>query len=178
MRFLHHYQAYYCEENIWHLCHDLSAEGRHCEVLFLGNRQDQLLMWRQRGADPNAALWWDYHVVLRELDHEWIYDFDTRLSWPCHTREYLTKSFWGYEGLPEGLVPWLRLIPGEKFLREFGSNRSHMRGAKDEWLAPPPQWPALQGKGLDFQALRNMSSPKPGELLSIFDFLKRVPELS
>jgi len=79
---------------------------------------------------------WDYHVVLvlRSLSNEnertsLIYDFDTTLGLPYDAKDYLEQTF-PYIADPSGLDAryhsLFRIVPGDVFITDFASDRSHM----------------------------------------------------
>ena len=73
---------------------------------------------------------WDYHVVLQaHLNRvDWIYDFDTRLPFPCQLADYLSLTVPNQSYLPEIYHTRIRRIPAATYLTRFCSDRSHMLG--------------------------------------------------
>ena len=140
------YTALFCEENVWQLAREMVSSGKdmcRSEVLFFVNAADSVVMLNQRAADPGMAIGWDYHVVLRVRDpHDLVFDADTRLPYPCATREYLLHSFPRQSALLEHLQAWVRRVPVATFLSRFDSDRSHMRGRVPAAAFPP--WPTIR----------------------------------
>ncbi|MCW8917304.1 MAG: protein N-terminal glutamine amidohydrolase [Gammaproteobacteria bacterium] len=141
------YTPLFCEENIWHLAQALVAKGVNPEtlqVIVISNPQRQVVLFNQRNGAELGHVVWDYHVILRRHDDETgdrIYDFDSRLPFPCNSRDYLTATF-GLQGeLDESLRACLRSIPAAKYLHRFYSDRSHMVGVVEKKAFPP--WPAI-----------------------------------
>jgi protein N-terminal glutamine amidohydrolase len=144
------YAAFFCEENIWHLCahpHAATAERR---VLFISNAERRVVMWGQRVAtDPERPILWDYHVVLllRWGAGAWqVWDLDARGSPLRPAREWLRDSFGGSELLPANFAPCFRMVEGDEYRRHLRSDRSHMRLADGTPLQPPPPWPEIVGE--------------------------------
>jgi protein N-terminal glutamine amidohydrolase len=140
------YTAHFCEENIWKLVEALVGQGfdpRTLQVLFLSNRERQVALAWQKMAPPGRLLVWDYHVILLAAmnDELYVFDFETRLGFPCQAEWYFRKT------LPEVLVllrdlrPAIRIIPASAYLERFCSDRSHMLGEveADEF----PDWPLI-----------------------------------
>ncbi len=142
----HLYTSLFCEENIWQLTSQLITDGVEPEtlqVIFISNPQKQVVLFSQRNGKQLGHVVWDYHVILRQRDEEAdrIYDFDSRLPFPCDCRDYMEATF----GLQAELVPslraTLRLIPATEYLHRFHSDRHHMHGVIDDQAFPP--WPAI-----------------------------------
>jgi hypothetical protein len=154
----HLYHPFYCEENIYLLCRDLSGTGGEVsaggdagddrgtedgEVIIITNPARTCAMARQKAAPPGDMIIWDYHVILHR--DGFIYDFDSRLGFRSPAREYIGLSF--PPATPPALRPLFRLITARTWLKEFSSDRRHMRGPGGEWLKLPPPWPPLRGPG-------------------------------
>jgi hypothetical protein len=146
------YTSRFCEENIWKLAQELVSQGFDLDalqVLFLSNRGRQVALSWQKMAPPGRLLVWDYHVILlAAMNHElYVFDFETRLGFPCQAEWYFRKT------LPEVLVllrdlrPAIRIIPASSFLKRFCSDRTHMLGEvePEDFPAWPPICPAGEG---------------------------------
>ncbi|KNZ75473.1 Protein N-terminal glutamine amidohydrolase [Termitomyces sp. J132] len=76
----------------------------------------------------------------------WIYDCDTRLPLPCVLEDYMFSTFMD---VPPHYESLFRIIPGDVFLKQFASDRSHM--ASDQawtdlkYMAPPPSYEPIRG---------------------------------
>ena len=141
------YTAYFCEENIWWLAHDLVARGispTDMQVLLLTNDAQSIAYLNQRSAPAGAMMLWDYHVVLQAtVDGDpRILDFDTRLSFCTLADEYLARSLPVQSELPGELRARARIIPAASYLKHFYSDRSHMRGLLPE--SRFPSYPIIQ----------------------------------
>jgi hypothetical protein len=139
------YTAYFCEENVWWLAHDLVGQGvavAELTVLFLSNDQRQVLLMNQSSAAEGALLCWDYHVVLRRQSQrvDEIMDFDTRLDFPVPTTHYVKATFPRQSLLPAPYRARIRAITAASYLERFQSDRSHMRNrlGTDRFPAYPP----------------------------------------
>jgi hypothetical protein len=145
------YCAYYCEENIWHLCADprVGADERH--VLLICNRARQVAMWGQKIAEhPGYPIAWDYHVILLArsgVQGQWqAWDLDARAPCPQPASAWLDRSFEGVALLPPQFEPHFRLVDAEAYRRHFRSDRRHMRNPDGSSMQPPPSWPAILGE--------------------------------
>ncbi|MDT8451401.1 MAG: hypothetical protein RQ936_01495 [Gammaproteobacteria bacterium] len=134
------YQPYYCEENIWQLCHNEQFKNSH--VIFIASKDDAFPMLNQRvSAHPPKPVFWDYHVVLLARDERnQILDFDTRLQFCTDVAKYFSNSFMDNALLSVDEQPLFRLVPAGEYTAMFSSDRSHMKTAS-VWHAPPPPWP-------------------------------------
>ena len=137
------YTALFCEENIWLLADSLIKEGINANniyVLFLGNQNQQISVFNQLSSKPDRAVIWDYHVILLTMidQSQYIYDFDTRLPFPCKLEHYIHNSF--ASNTHKQYVCQFRIIPASLYLSRFYSDRSHMINIIDEKHFPdyPP----------------------------------------
>ena len=160
------YCANYCEENIWRLGSRLAP--RTAWVLIISNFQQGVAIWRQRSASrvPDPIVW-DYHVVLAAASAGgWdCLDFDTRLPCPVPLDTYLSASFPAQDRVPRAYRPLFKCIPLPRYLREFGSDRSHMR-ASGAWLSPQPRWPAI-GSHHTLPAMIDMRNRQHGQVFDL-----------
>lgn len=131
----HHYQPFYCEENVWWLAQSPSVPA-DCYAIVITNRDRRVAMRNQRaGEPPDHDVVWDYHVVLADDHHVW--DLDCVLGMP------LTRGQWIASCAFTGDEPWFRIVAGKRYIGELSSDRSHMRDRDGKWLAPPPSWPCI-----------------------------------
>jgi len=169
------HQAFYCEENVFHLCQHAVLAGRGRSAVFVSGAMGGCVMWHQRAArGPAAALFWDYHVfVLAEGPWE-VWDLDTRLGCPLPAAEYLARSF--REGLPPDLAPVFRVVPSDELVATLASDRSHMRGRDGRFERPPPPWPTVSApeRGSNLGQFIDMSAPFVGDVLSLEELAERV----
>lgn len=127
------YTPLFCEENIWLLANRLRDRGmsdKQTFVLFLSNPAKSIILRHQKAAQPGQFIVWDYHVVLQvhRNQDDWIYDFDSRLPFPCPLSTYLSLTFSEQDSLPKRYRTWIRQIPATEYLKHFYSDRSHMEG--------------------------------------------------
>ena len=108
------------------------------------------------GSGPNAAVVWDYHVILCVWDEgRWqVIDPDCRLGPALDAHAYIKASF--NSALAAGLQPEFRLLPAREYRETLRTDRRHMRDARGGWLSPPlpggtncavPSWPNGPGSG-------------------------------
>ncbi|KAF9646275.1 hypothetical protein BDM02DRAFT_3130510 [Thelephora ganbajun] len=142
------YTSCYCEENIYLLAASFLAipdfrNSWDLSVVFISNRTKTVALWNQRPARAEGVpIVWDYHVVLvlrplfssrDDMDDgknsrtgSLIYDLDTTLDLPYDAQYYLKQTF-PYIAEPSGLdAEYHRIIPGDVFITDFASDRSHM----------------------------------------------------
>ena len=162
-----HYQAYFCEENIWHLAAKMPGV-----VVFISNAHNQFAIWEQKLARQDeldtprpidSYILWDYHVVFAHGPRETadfenladyisqdecvIYDYDTQLPKPCKASRYFFNSFPVDKYLiTREFQPRFRLIDAKEYVNRFWSDRSHMKNEDEEWSAVPPSWPCIMSE--------------------------------
>lgn len=147
------YCPFYCEENIWHLVQAPCFAEAERVVVVISNAMMACLFWEQRACiEPGVPVWWDYHVVLLVRKDRWqVYDLDTRLPCPSDASTWMRQTFQFQERMPERICPRFLLFDGDAYVREFSSDRSHMRDAAGRWQSPPPEWPPIdRGQGSGF----------------------------
>ena len=168
------YCAFFCEENVWHLCADADAIDIPVDerrVVFISNARRQVVMRHQR-AGAGGPVVWDYHVVL--LAGGKIWDPDTTLGFGVELKRWARESF---VDLEPALAPRFRVIDAPTFLKTFASDRSHMKGPDGRPLKPPPPWPPI-GTGMNLMRFVDMEAPFVGDLLSLDAFLGSVQNRS
>lgn len=141
------YHPFYCEENAWHLCRRL---GIRSHALFVSNARRQVVMFAQRAAGELPYVVWDYHVVALAPDAAgrcWVHDPDCTAGTPLPLSSWLTAGFPHVGRADPAFDPLFRPVPAPRYLADFASDRRHMRRG-DDWLAPPPPWPAI-GSGFN-----------------------------
>ena len=166
LRSSYEYTAYFCEENIWHLGKSLVQEGYRVNemfVLMFSNENRQVVLYQQSAAPPQMPIIWDYHVVLlhEEKDAPVIFDFDSRLSFPCPFSAYIHQTFHSVEDYPSCHHFLIRKIPLSAFHRSFESNRSHMYGKDGSPICPFPTAPPIRhdpnAEGIDLWEYLDMT---------------------
>lgn len=122
---------------------------------------------------------WDYHVIAlrrrrRAVDNSndgdcgdddgndyyyEVYDYDTTLDFPCPLSTYVDLALTippysrgggaGGGALPERYRHLFRVVPADRYLAEFASDRSHMLlppspdGRGERYSSPPPSYPCI-----------------------------------
>lgn len=131
---------------------------------------------------------WDYHVIALHRrrravddddndgdddgnDYYEVYDYDTTLDFPCPLSTYVDlaltippSSRGGTGGpLPERYRHLFRVVPADRYLAEFASDRSHMllpppskedsssggyvgEGEGERYSSPPPSYPCIAAR--------------------------------
>ena len=102
---------------------------------------------------------WDYHVILVYIgdDSTTVYDLDTTLPFPANFNEYCEATFGSDAQLKECYHRKLRVVPAQRYLATFASDRRHMRKPASEggeWLQTPPPWPCIKTNA----AIHNLDS--------------------
>ena len=158
------YAPYFCEENIWWLAKSLLDSGTdaaHMTVLLFTNPTQSVALLNQRAAPQGRLITWDYHVVLQARLHDgmYIFDFDTRLSFPSPSEDYLRHTFPPQTTLPDRYRAWVRSIPAATYLHRFSSDRSHMTGVipQSEFPDYPPIL-APKTEAIDLSAYRDLEA--------------------
>lgn len=136
------YTPLFCEENIWLLTDSLHQEGyalSQIEVLILSNPNKQIVLFEQNAAPLGQPVLWDYHVILylNTKPRALIFDFDSRLPFPCPAHQYFHSSLPQVETLPNQYFFYIRQIPAEDYLTYFYSDRRHMSEQISEQQFPP-----------------------------------------
>ncbi|RWS24866.1 protein N-terminal glutamine amidohydrolase-like protein [Leptotrombidium deliense] len=141
------------EENIWKLCEYIknTDQLRDCYVVFISNDiQATAVFQSKNGSELNDCLVvWDYHVFLiyaPENEEPMVYDFDTRLPFPCTLREFVIRSLKSESMMRSEYHRLFRVIRGEDYLKSLSSDRSRMRTADGTWIKDPPPYPCILNK--------------------------------
>lgn len=152
------HQPFWCEENVWHLAqHPATAAGERLVVVITGARA-QVACWQQKAGQGGRPVLWDYHVVLAtrpEGDAWQIWDLDSRVGAPASAAAWLAATFPHPERVPPAFQPRFALFRADDYVRDFGSDRRHMRTADGRWQQQPPPWPAITGAGLTLAEARS-----------------------
>ena len=169
------YHAYYCEENIWHVCQHEPFE--HSYVIFIASTGASFPMMNQSVmTDPTVPILWDYHVVLLvHAEVNQILDFDTALPFCCDIDKYFSYSFLDNRLLDEHERPYFRVVPASEYITHFSSDRSHMK-TNNGWLAPPPTWPTIGELPNNLSGYRDMKNKEIGDVLTFDEVLARFHE--
>uniref|UniRef100_A0A8B9XPZ3 Protein N-terminal glutamine amidohydrolase n=4 Tax=Bovinae TaxID=27592 RepID=A0A8B9XPZ3_BOSMU len=128
------YNSCYCEENIWKLCEYIKNHDQYpleeCYAVFISNERKM-----------------DYHVVLLHVSsggQSFIYDLDTVLPFPCPFDTYVEDAFKSDEDIHPQFRRKFRVIRADSYLKNFASDRSHMKDSSGNWREPPPSYPCIE----------------------------------
>ncbi|MFT5430075.1 MAG: hypothetical protein ACI9OJ_000748 [Myxococcota bacterium] len=177
------YQAFYCEENVWHLGRRLAPVVGYAGVLVISGFGKRVALCAQRAGRPgDGLLAWDYHVVLitgssRLSADTLVWDFDHVPGFPAVLADWKQESFPPWFGVPVEFLPGFRLVDYEEYAALLSSDRSHMKDG-DAWLQPPPTWPEIQRPGVENNVLRfaDLSDSIGGEIVTLQDLICRSAE--
>ena len=170
------YQAYYCEENLWHLATDPRVGGKPRHVVIVTNAAKTVAVWGQRagveGGREDGLVVWDYHVVLvAGLGADAVvWDLDAVGGAPMPALDYLCATF---RAAPPAYAPSFRWMTAEDYRDALHSDRRHMKADDGTWLQPVPSWPRI-GTGHTLPALLDLTVKKPGEVLDLPGLVTRV----
>ncbi|MCB1652822.1 MAG: hypothetical protein KDI41_02380 [Pseudomonadales bacterium] len=169
--------SFYCEENVHRLLGRPELAELPRWVVFISNVKNSCALWQQRAAGAGRWVIWDYHVVVmaRHDDGIRVYDLDSRLTFPTPLAAYVTGTFPFATRMPVELSPRFRVVPADRFLATFSSDRSHMRTPDGGYTYPPPPWPPIQVEGLPPSTLArfvDMNTPFEGEVMDLEGLLR------
>ena len=172
------YTPFYCEENIWHLCQRGFDRACSLWVAFISNEGQRVALWNQRAGPPDGGpIVWDYHVVLIVEDASGVevWDLDTVLGFPISATKWWSGTFPFFERVPAQWEPSFRLIEATTYRETFSSDRSHMRTHDEEWIQPPPAWPAIRPRPeSNLSAFVDMNSTAaPGQVVDGKEWCER-----
>lgn len=169
------YTKCYCEENVYRLCERVpSSERSRFSAVFISNATRCIPLFAQRAAGERPFVVWDYHVVMLEEAEEssnLIWDLDTLLPFPCTFDDYWKAAVQPRDwNIPEEYSRYFRVIPCEKYLEHFSSDRSHMKTEDGAWLSPAPSWEPILKDGLNnLDDFISMDSKILTDISAVFD---------
>lgn len=152
------YTSCYCEENIWWLCKHVKKRAPNhlsrLSVLFISNPNKSVPIWEQKSqTNSEYPVVWDYHVVLMlycsNTDNDddtnvyYIYDFDTKLPFPSLMLTYIKNALRTDFDFKEDYKHFIKVISASNYLKEFASDRSHMKLENGKWSSPPPSYSCI-----------------------------------
>ncbi|KAM9838622.1 protein N-terminal glutamine amidohydrolase [Aulostomus maculatus] len=176
------YTSCYCEENVWKLCDFVRSEGTvpltQVFAVFISNENRMVPLWKQKSGRGDQPVVWDYHVVLLQLvaqSDALVYDLDSVLPFPCSLKLYAAAAMRSDHGIKPAYHRKFRVVPADVYLRNFASNRSHMKNADGSWKMPPPPYPPIHTAEAQMN-LDDFISMEPGvgwgTVLSLDDLLQ------
>ncbi|XP_038279447.1 protein N-terminal glutamine amidohydrolase isoform X4 [Canis lupus familiaris] len=139
------------EENIWKLCEYIKNHDQYpleeCYAVFISNERKMIPIWKQQARPGDGPVIWDYHVVLLHVSsggQSFIYDLDTVLPFPCPFDTYVEDAFKSDEDIHPQFRRKFRVIRADSYLKNFASDRSHMKDSSGNWREPPPSYPCIE----------------------------------
>uniref|UniRef100_A0ABK0M252 Protein N-terminal glutamine amidohydrolase n=1 Tax=Rattus norvegicus TaxID=10116 RepID=A0ABK0M252_RAT len=119
-----------------------------CWEQILGPLQEQQVpIWKQQARPENGPVIWDYHVVLLHVSREgqsFIYDLDTILPFPCPFDIYIEDALKSDDDIHPQFRRKFRVVRADSYLKNFASDRSHMKDSSGNWREPPPEYPCIE----------------------------------
>uniref|UniRef100_F7BBK6 Protein N-terminal glutamine amidohydrolase n=2 Tax=Equus TaxID=9789 RepID=F7BBK6_HORSE len=172
-----------CEENIWKLCEYIKNHDQYpleeCYAVFISNERKMIPIWKQQARPGDGPVIWDYHVVLLHVSsggQSFIYDLDTVLPFPCPFDIYVEDAFKSDEDIHPQFRRKFRVIRADSYLKNFASDRSHMKDSSGNWREPPPSYPCIE-TGDSKMNLNDFISMDPevgwGAVYSLSEFVHR-----
>jgi len=185
------YTSCYCEENVYKLTERFkNAENNNVglaelnifpklsdtKVLFLSNLNESFPIWKMTLGE---FVVWDYHVILFDSENKLVFDLDSTIpGFPVSAETYFKESLHHPEPFDDKYVQYLRVVDAEYFLRDFASDRSHMKACFDK--SPPPKYDCILNENGEFNNLddyRKFSKGDgKGEILSRDHFYEKYIE--
>ncbi|XP_042529171.1 protein N-terminal glutamine amidohydrolase isoform X1 [Dipodomys spectabilis] len=142
---------YPSEENIWKLCEYIKTHAQcpleECYAVFISNEKKMIPIWKQQARPGNGPVIWDYHVVLLHTSsggQSFIYDLDTVLPFPCPFHTYVEDALKSDDDIHPQFRRKFRVIRADSYLKNFASDRSHMKDSSGNWREPPPPYPCIE----------------------------------
>uniref|UniRef100_A0A452VB08 Protein N-terminal glutamine amidohydrolase n=2 Tax=Ursidae TaxID=9632 RepID=A0A452VB08_URSMA len=174
---------YFSEENIWKLCEYIKNHDQYpleeCYAVFISNERKMIPIWKQQARPGDGPVIWDYHVVLLHVSsggQSFIYDLDTVLPFPCPFDTYVEDAFKSDEDIHPQFRRKFRVIRADSYLKNFASDRSHMKDSSGNWREPPPSYPCIE-TGDSKMNLNDFISMDPevgwGAVYSLSEFVHR-----
>ncbi|XP_066253643.1 protein N-terminal glutamine amidohydrolase [Euwallacea similis] len=178
------YVSCYCEENVYKLVEEVTksypSELNKCFAVFISNQSRTVPLWKQRaGKDEDRLIIWDYHVIFvyhPEPEKCLVYDLDSELPFPTYVHKYVIETFRTDQILKPDYFRYFRVIGACEFIKEFASDRRHMRRPDGSWIKPPPNYPAITAANSihNLEEYIQMDHSKgPGQVLNLTQFVQR-----
>lgn len=173
------YTANYCEENIWHLAGEPGLlDGPRYVVLLTSPAKSTPVFQQKAAPGENDPCFWDYHVIMvvKASSGSVVYDFDSKLPFPCPFDRYVRESFLPGRKLPFNYQPRFRIVTADEYKRGFSSDRSHMKRSDGSWRSAPPEWPLIQASpaSVPLKKALDLRSASPGELVDLDGLIAKL----
>lgn len=115
-------------------------------VVFISNENRMVPLWKQKSGRGDEPVIWDYHVVLLQAGQQGeplVYDLDSELSFPCSLMLFAAQALRSDCNIKPAYHRKFRVVPADSFLKNFASDRSHMKNPDGSWKMPPPLYPPI-----------------------------------
>ena len=106
-----------------------------------------------------------------------VYDLDTTLSFPASFQDYCESTFGSEDQLKECYHRKFRVVPAERYLATFASDRRHMKNSEGKWLQPPPPWSCIKIETTvhNLESFIDMTEGLgEGGVFSLVDFIRTI----
>ncbi|KAL5708308.1 protein N-terminal glutamine amidohydrolase [Ranunculus cassubicifolius] len=173
----------YCEENVYMLCKRLISIGvsnKDLFVVFISNDHKQVPLWHQRaGMRADGLTIWDYHVICIQRMKEdqvpfQVWDLDSTLPFPSSLAQYVSKAIRpSFQVYPE-YQRFFRVVHAPIFLRNFASDRSHMKDSAGNWISQPPSYEPIVAEDGTVHNLDKYMEISSADATSSDDLTQRV----
>ncbi len=149
------YAENFCEENVWRFLRTL--QDQEAFAVFISTENRNCHLYSQRPAiNPNDLAIWDYHVVAMVRQHDWVvYDFDSLISPPAPAKDWTSATF-----PHEDQEVRFRLVPASDFLRDFRSDRRHIKST-------PPPWDVISPGESNLGDFITVANVPPGRVITL-----------
>ncbi|KAL5708310.1 protein N-terminal glutamine amidohydrolase [Ranunculus cassubicifolius] len=180
------YTPCYCEENVYMLCKRLITIGVSNKdesdlfVVFISNDHKQVPLWYQRaGKRADGLTIWDYHVICIQRVKEGqvpfqVWDLDSTLPFPSSLAQYVSKAIQpSFHVYPE-YQRFFRVVHAPIFLRNFASDRRHMKDSAGNWISQPPSYEPIVAEDGTVHNLDKYMEISSADATSSDDLTQRV----
>lgn len=73
-----------------------------------------------------------------------IYDLDALLPFPCPFDIYVEDALKSDDDIHPQFRRKFRVVRADCYLKNFASDRSHMKDSSGNWREPPPEYPCIE----------------------------------
>uniref|UniRef100_M3XPY9 Protein N-terminal glutamine amidohydrolase n=1 Tax=Mustela putorius furo TaxID=9669 RepID=M3XPY9_MUSPF len=176
------YNSCYCEENIWKLCEYIKNHDQYpleeCYAVFISNERKMIPIWKQQARPGDGPVIWYYFFLLVRYHVKSIgFSFTFQAIPLVNTLEDILAQLFKFCIHMHACVLWkFRVIRADSYLKNFASDRSHMKDSSGNWREPPPSYPCIE-TGDSKMNLNDFISMDPevgwGAVYSLSEFVHR-----